>query len=177
MRKTSIILLTAILSTGYIVAQDWNSSLKLSIGTGYLSDASFDDTPLITLESAHSYKWLDLAYSLDYISSSGKYFDLSVNFKPKVDIIKIFTKDSNHSAKIGTGFGLGITSNKIYEWYEIPASVRPDTKTLLFYKNSVMVSYEYQICNKTWAGAFFENYISDVFFGKYYIGLSIRRDF
>lgn len=175
MKKIAIILLTAMLHTGYIAAQDWNKSIKLSIGTGYLSDASFQDTPLITLELAHSYKWLDLAYSLDYWHSSANSFDLSINFKPKVDIVKIFAEDSKHSLKMGVGLGLGI-SNEIYEWYEVP-SIATDTETALFYKKSVMAGYEYKVCNKTWVGAFFENYISDTFFGKYFVGLSIRRDF
>ncbi len=177
MKKIAIILLTAMLYTSYIAAQDWNKSIKLSIGTGYLSDASLEDTPLITLELAHSYKWLDLAYSLDYWHSSANNLDLSINFKPKVDIVKIFAEDSNHSLKMGVGLGLGISSNKVYEWYEVPTSVTADTKTVLFYKNSVVASYEYRVCNKTWVGAFFENYTSDVFFGKYFVGLSIRRDF
>ncbi len=170
----TLVVLTCVANSTY--SQKWENYFQFGVGTGYLMDADMNDTPFLTLEYGKTYKWFDLAGAIEYAPEYNKYTCetkrfISLVVKTKFDIVRMFTENSHHSFKLGTGIGVG--SSNFTHWRhndDVQLSAN-------YFLNSVMASYEYKIVDKTWLGLFFNNYTEDNFFGLHYLGLSIRHNF
>ena len=174
--KKLIIICVISTFTNSVFAQKWENYLQLGVGTGYLVNADINDTPFLQFEYGKTYRWLDIGAALEYANSStynNKYCSLVL--KTKFDVVRMFSKNSHHSFKLGTGVGIG-TAN-LDNWYEIPYNHSQKYSSANYTLYSVMASYEYKIADKTSLGVFFNNYTSDTFFGLHYLGLCIRRNF
>jgi hypothetical protein len=174
MKRIINIVLLIVISINFATAQNWKNYFQFGVGTGYLMDAQIKDTPFLTLEYGKVYKWLDLNAALEYAplyskNTSIRYNHMSLVLRAKFDFVRMFKADLRHSFKLGAGVGVG-TANFNNWWYNTSGS---NFYTLF----SVMASYEFRIVDKTWLGVFFNNYVSDNFFGMHYLGLNVRRDF
>lgn len=174
MKKIIIVVLLISTSINFVSAQDWKNYFQFGVGTGYLMDADINDTPFVQFEYGRTYKWLDLTAALEYARDHDKYENisdiyLSLTLKAKVDLVRVFKDDLRHSFKLGTGFGIGTID--FNNWYYSPNE--SNFYTLLPF----MASYEYKITEKMWLGLFFNDYISDTFFGLNYLGINVRYDF
>lgn len=91
--------------------------------------------------------------------------------KGKIDFVRLFTDNSRHAFKIGFGTGVGFemrtfTASPDYDMDKSPFAITP-----------AMLSYEYRVADKTYLGAYFNNYPDGNFFGFINAGLSVRRNF
>lgn len=154
-------------------AQKWENYFLFGVGTGYLMDADINDTPLLQFEYGKTYKWLDVGAALEYAYYSSvdhKYYSLVL--KTKFDVIRMFSKNSRHSFKLGTGVGIG--TKNLYNWHD---DIPYDHSQVIYKLHSVSASYEYNIVDNVALGAFFNNYIDETFFGLHYLGLSVKCNF
>jgi hypothetical protein len=170
MKKIILTLIVLTFATSSTFSQKWENYLQFNVGTGYLMDANFSDTPLLQFEYGKTLNWFDLALALEYANTStygGEYTSLLL--KTKFDIVRMFVQNSKHSFKLGLGAGIGTT--ELGSWHN------SESKGYLYSITSTNASYEYEISGKTWLGLFFNNYPEDIFFGLNYLGLSIRHNF
>lgn len=175
MKKIFVILFLAFCIGRVYAQQDWKTYLQIGAGTGYLMNGDLNTTPLLMLELGRSYRWADIVASIES-EKENRGTSFSVNIKTKFDIVKMIKADLPHSFKLGIGEGIGTTIH--YKWWHyIPDNVVEGKQNFLYTQTILYASYEYNPIDKLWVGAFFQNYTSDIFFGKYYVGLSVRTDF
>ena len=169
MKKTilTLFVLTCVANSTY--SQKWENYFQFGVGTGYLMDANFSDTPLLQYEYGKTLNWFDLVVAIEYANSQTfKDEHISLLVKTKFDLVRIFAPDARHSVKLGVGSGIG--TNKLEDWYD------NEGNSYLYSISSLMASYEYKLVDKTWLGVFFNNYPDDNFFGLHYVGISVRRN-
>ena len=162
-------------SIGYIYGQENKTYLLLGVGTGYLMDGNLATTPIAMLELGKSYRWIDVVASIESENEYNGNTSMSINVKTKFDIIRMIKSDLRHSFRLGIGKGIGTTI--YYKWWNsIPTNDIEGKKSFLYTHTMLTANYEYNLVDKLWVGAFFQDYISRDFFGKYYIGISLRTD-
>ncbi|MDR1516835.1 MAG: hypothetical protein LBS52_01830 [Dysgonamonadaceae bacterium] len=131
MKRTFLVLsLFVFIFTSKIHSQNWQDYVQFGAGVG-MSWMGDEYGALLRAEYGKTYKWLDLSLSLSYESEMDAYnanshlhirpeypeenniskgvvnndVSVSLSFNAKIDVVRLFTENSNHSFKVGGGIG------------------------------------------------------------------------
>ncbi|MDR1652137.1 MAG: hypothetical protein LBS01_00525 [Prevotellaceae bacterium] len=178
------------------VAQKLESYVQFSLGHSLNEKNSY----MLQAEYGKTYKWLDVGLSLDYESAFtagsshraiitvrndgsadfikpqkdfSNTLSVKLSLNARVDLIKLFVKNSKHSFTIGGGLGYRLhqLTNCKSEYLNSDIDYALSSQTEYEWFGSIRASYEYAITQKLRLGAFF--YGSEI----PALGMSIRRNF